>query len=168
MRVGKVEGALLLSILAACSPGRSEKAPVSSPTTQGATEAKGGPWAGAAEPPLAAPTQPPPEPAKGSAVTAPAADIYRVSGKVVPPRVIHRVAPELGAFRAQRVVGVPIVEAIVGKDGRVKDVRVVRGINPEVDSEILGAIKQWRFQPATLDGKPVNVYFTLTMNIDWQ
>jgi protein TonB len=94
--------------------------------------------------------------------------VYTVGGNVTRPRLLHRVMPDVEKFRAARKSGVPIVEAIIGKDGSVLQVRVVRPVDPSIDAAMIEAVKQWRFEPARLNGKPVNVYFTLTMNIDWQ
>ena len=32
----------------------------------------------------------------------------------------------------------------------------------------IDAVKQWKFKPATLDNRPVSVYFTLTVNFQLQ
>jgi protein TonB len=57
-----------------------------------------------------------------------------------------------------------IVEAVIDEQGRVTDVRILRGLPMGLDREAVAAVRQWRFTPATLQGKPVKVYFSLTVN----
>ena len=49
------------------------------------------------------------------------------------------------------------VQALVGKDGRVKDTRVVKSI-PMLDTPAVMAVKQWVFKPALSNNKPVAVW----------
>ena len=55
-------------------------------------------------------------------------------------------------------------EAVIDEQGRVTDVRLLRGLPMGLDQEALAAVRQWRFTPATLQGKPVKVYFSLTVS----
>jgi TonB family protein len=41
---------------------------------------------------------------------------------------------------------------------------VVRHSDPEFDDSALAAVRQWRYEPATLKGAPVRVYLTLTVS----
>jgi len=50
-----------------------------------------------------------------------------------------------------------MVQALVGKDGKVKDTRVVKSI-PMLDSSAEAAVKQWVFKPALSNNKPVAVW----------
>ena len=43
----------------------------------------------------------------------------------------------------------------VGTDGKPKDIRVVRGVGYGLDEAAVGAVRQYRFKPAMLDGLPV-------------
>ena len=56
-----------------------------------------------------------------------------------------------------------IVEAIIDTEGRVTDLRVLKGLHPSFDDTAIAAIRQWRFKPATLQGKPVPVIYNLTI-----
>ena len=62
-----------------------------------------------------------------------------------------------------RVSGVVILECVIGTDGRVGKVRVLRG-NPLLDNEAVEAVKQWVYSPTTLNGTPVEVIMTVTVN----
>jgi protein TonB len=89
----------------------------------------------------------------------------RVGGDVQPPRVISRVQPRYTAeARAARIQGIVIIETIVDRQGNVGHVRVLKGLPMGLDRAAATAVEQWKFEPATLHGKPVNVYFILTVN----
>ncbi len=59
--------------------------------------------------------------------------------------------------------GVVIVEAIIDLDGTVRDVQVLKGLGYGLDESAVSAVERWRFRPATLDGRAVPVYYTLTV-----
>ncbi len=50
---------------------------------------------------------------------------------------------------------------IVDDQGRPRDIRVVRGLGFGLDARAINAVKQWRFQPAMKDGRPVNVQISV-------
>ena len=50
---------------------------------------------------------------------------------------------------------------IVDDQGRPRDIRVVRGLGFGLDARAVEAVKQWRFQPAMKDGRPVNVQISV-------
>lgn len=66
--------------------------------------------------------------------------------------------------RAAHVTGVVIMEAIIAEDGWVRYPRVLQGLPAGLDLSALQTLCTWRFKPATLDGKPVKVYYTLTVS----
>jgi protein TonB len=72
------------------------------------------------------------------------------------------VYPEV-ALKA-RISGIVIVEAIISRDGTVKDVRVLKPLPFGLDQAAVDAVKQWTFKPASLNGQPVDVLFNLTIN----
>ena len=57
---------------------------------------------------------------------------------------------------------------MIDEQGRVTNERLIRGLPMGLDQAALEAIQQWRFKPALLDGRPVKVYFTLTVNFTIQ
>ncbi len=65
--------------------------------------------------------------------------------------------------RSSRVEGVVILEAVLDATGRVDSVRVLRSI-PLLDQAAVDAVRQWRFTPARLNGVPVPVVMTVTVN----
>jgi periplasmic protein TonB len=88
----------------------------------------------------------------------------RAAGRVVEPRKLHDVPPVYPeAAKQARVQGVVILECTISNEGRVTDVRVLRGV-PLLDVAAVDAVKQWSYTPARLDGKPVPVIMTVTVN----
>jgi protein TonB len=87
----------------------------------------------------------------------------RVGGRISEPRKLKHVPPEYPLLaRRARVTGTVILEAIVGPDGRVGDVSVLRGI-PLLDEAAVHAVRQWVYSPTLLDGIPVPVIMTVTL-----
>jgi periplasmic protein TonB len=74
------------------------------------------------------------------------------------PEAVTRVAPQYPDIaREAGVDGTVLVQALVGKDGKVKDVRVQKSI-PMLDAAAIAAVKQWVFKPALSNNKPVAVW----------
>ena len=65
--------------------------------------------------------------------------------------------------RAARVSGVVILETVIGPDGRVTDVKILRSV-PLLDDAALEAVRQWEYTPTLLNGVPVPVIMTVTVN----
>jgi protein TonB len=61
------------------------------------------------------------------------------------------------------IQGVVILEIVVGVDGGVTDARVLWSI-PMLDEPAVTAVKQWRYEPTLLNGAPVPVIMTVTVN----
>jgi TonB family protein len=92
----------------------------------------------------------------------------RVGGPVSPPKKtkdVRAVYPPIA--QSARVQGVVILEVTIGIDGRVQDAKVLRSI-PMLDAAALDAVKQWEFTPTMLDGAPVPVMMTVTVNFTLQ
>jgi protein TonB len=74
------------------------------------------------------------------------------------PEAVTRVPPSYPDLaREAGVDGTVMVQALVGKDGKVKDVRVVKSI-PMLDEAAKSAVRQWVFKPALSNNKPVAVW----------
>jgi len=79
----------------------------------------------------------------------------------------RKVEPDLSKLqnRKIRVSGTPVYEVTITAKGDVANVRVLKSSNLGIDAEEIAALRQWKFRPATRNGKPVAVYYTLTVNI---
>ena len=66
--------------------------------------------------------------------------------------------------RRSRVHGTVMVESIIDEEGCIQNLRVCKSVHPSLDLATLEAVRRWVFRPAELDGKPVKVYYTLTVN----
>jgi TonB family protein len=89
----------------------------------------------------------------------------RVGGDVRAPIVTRKVEPQYtDDARKGRISGIVIIETLVDKAGNVKDAVVLKGLPDGLSEAALSAVKQWQFQPATLNGEPVDVIFNLTVN----
>jgi len=87
----------------------------------------------------------------------------------VAPVVISRVEPTYESCANEKNVwGFPILEAIIDERGQVRNLRLLKPVHPCLEKAILPAIRQWRFKPGTLNGKPVPVIFNLTVNIHYR
>ena len=93
-----------------------------------------------------------------------------IGGKVTKPELIAsdqpRYPPEVLARR--RTGGVILLEAVVDEHGRIKDPVVLRGLQPDLQPYFMDSVRKWRFEPARLNGKPVPVFYLLTVNICFQ
>jgi protein TonB len=92
----------------------------------------------------------------------------RVGGAIRSPTQIKKVNPVYPPIaQSARVQGVVIIEAIIGPDGRVSEAKVLRSI-PLLDAAALDAVKQWVYTPTLLNGVPVPVIMTVTVNFTLQ
>lgn len=85
----------------------------------------------------------------------PAPEVRREA--VTPPRALARTRPAYPeAARVRGEEAVVVVRFVVAEDGSVDELRVVRG-HPSFDAVVLGAVRGWRFSPATLEGRPIRL-----------
>lgn len=116
---------------------------------------------------LGPPPPPPPPPGMAPASRSGMAPV-RVGGNIKTPIKVRDVRPvyPLDAQSA-RISGVVIIEATIDTDGRVYDAKVLRSI-PALDQAALDAVRQWEFTPTLLEGVPVPVIMTVTVNFTLQ
>ncbi|HSE50454.1 MAG TPA: TonB family protein [Terriglobales bacterium] len=77
------------------------------------------------------------------------------------PRAIRAPDPVIRSGAGQ---GTVVVWAVVGADGKVKQVKIARSVNHELDESALEAVRQWIFEPARRDGTPVAVQINVEVN----
>ena len=102
-------------------------------------------------------------PAPPGTYPAPEAPV-RVGGNLRTPHKIVDVPAVLPPAAVQaNLRGVVIVEIVIGPDGAVRDAKVLRSI-PLLDQAAIDAVRQWRYEPTLLNGAPVPVIMTVTVN----
>jgi protein TonB len=105
--------------------------------------------------PIAVPV-PPPAPALPK--------LHRVGGDIAVPKKIKDVRPVYPALAlTSRISGTVVIEATIGADGRVQNARVIESI-ALLDQAALNAVRQWQFTPTRLNGVPIPVIMTVTID----
>jgi TonB family protein len=91
-------------------------------------------------------------------------DSIRVSAGVVAGLLISKVNPVYPPdAKAAGMQGSVVLRAMIGKDGTVEALQVVSGL-PALTPSALDAVKQWTYKPYLLNGQPVEVDTTITVN----
>lgn len=110
-------------------------------------------------------------PGEGPAVgTGPANEGIWVGGQggVKNPVLIHQTIPSYTdeAIKA-KVQGIVLLQAVIRKDGSVTDFRVIRGLGYGLEEKAIQEIaNNWKFQPGTRNGQPVNVRATIEVQFN--
>lgn len=108
---------------------------------------------------MAPPPPPPPE------VPKPPQRI-RVGGNVQQANLVRQVKPPYPALARQaRIQGAVILEAVISRQGGVEQLRVVSG-HPLLVQAAMDAVRQWKYRPTLLNGEPVEVVTTITVNFN--
>jgi len=107
-----------------------------------------------------------------SLVIAPPSDALPAFGEYVYveelPEAITKVSPEYPDIaRQSSMEGTVVVQALVGKDGKVKDTKVVKSV-PVLDDAAVAAVKRWVFKPALSNNKPVAVWVAVPVKFSLQ
>lgn len=95
------------------------------------------------------------------------ADIVYKSGTkgVTNPRAIYQPNPEYTEkARKKKLNGVVMLSIIVTPEGTVRDPVIARSLGYGLDEKALEAVRKWKFDPATKDGKPVAVQVAVEVN----
>ncbi|MGO9649480.1 MAG: energy transducer TonB [Terriglobales bacterium] len=88
----------------------------------------------------------------------------RVSQGVTQGMIIRRVQPSYPPLARQaRIQGPVVLQAEIGKDGSIQNLRLISG-HPMLAPAAIEAIKQWKYKPYILNGEPVEVETTITFN----
>lgn len=110
--------------------------------------------------PASAPPPPPPSP--GSTVPVP--QRIKIGANVQAANLVSQTPPEYPPLALQaRVSGTVELGAVIGKDGHVQNLSVVRG-HPLLVQAALEAVKNWVYKPTLLNGQPVEVSTTIDVN----
>ena len=115
------------------------------------------------DPVASSPSVPPSADGPGLPGSPPVAPV-RVAGEIKEPRKTHNVSPVYPEVAKQaRVQGIVILECTISPQGKVVEVKVLRGV-PLLDEAAVTAVRQWEYTPTLLNGVPVPVIMTVTVN----
>lgn len=83
---------------------------------------------------------------------------YRLGSGISRPQLIKKVQPTYTPdAHEKRVEGEVVLEVIILADGKVGPVRILRGLGAGLNEKAIECVRQWRFVPGKLQGKPVDV-----------
>ena len=89
----------------------------------------------------------------------------RVSAGVAEANVLRRVEPAYSPLAKQaRIQGDVVLRVVINQQGEVENLVVLSG-HPLLVQAAIDAVKQWRYRPYLLDGKPVEVETTVTIHV---
>jgi protein TonB len=101
-----------------------------------------------------------------ASTTAPAPKRTRVPARIAEANLVFDVAPKYPPEAGrERIEGIVVLMAVIGKDGTVRDVRVESGL-PVLAQAAIEAVKQWRYRPYLLNGEPVEIDSQITINFN--
>lgn len=90
---------------------------------------------------------------------------YHVAGNVKPPKLLHMANPKFSdAARRTKTSGTVEVYVICEPDGKPSHIVIAKPVGMGLDERAAEAVSQYKFQPATKDGKPVRVDLYIDVN----
>jgi TonB family protein len=117
------------------------------------------------EPPKPAPVISAPTPAPVVSQPDPNRIYTAADGNVVPPVIVNQDVPRLNPAMKQQARPHGVVEVVIDEQGRVSAIAVRESIQPMFDAELMTKGRDWRYQPATLNGKPVKFRKMIQLNL---
>jgi protein TonB len=91
--------------------------------------------------------------------------VFRVGGGISAPRAVYTPDPDYSEeARKAKYQGTVVLWLVVGQDGRPHDIRVARSLGMGLDEKAMQAVRQWKFEPALKDGRPVAVQINVEVN----
>ena len=79
-----------------------------------------------------------------------------------PPRSTQGVSSAASDVYKRQIQGTVFVYFVVGKNGKVKDVKVLREVDPRLDKEAMRVVESLpQFEPGQQRGKSVSVQYTI-------
>lgn len=122
--------------------------------------------------PTALPTATPTAPLPSPNLTPTLGPVCRIDGNVTPPELLTRVPDPNFPCKGHWAQGIGIFEAVIDESGNVRNVRAFRTPQikppcPEFEASYRAALSKWRYKPATRDGKPIAVYLTVRVTLQF-
>ena len=89
----------------------------------------------------------------------------RVGGNVVSPKLVHQAKPEYPEdAKARGIHGDVVLRAVISLDGTILSLTSVSSPDPQLTAAAMNAVRQWRYEPSLLNGKPVETATLITVN----
>jgi protein TonB len=103
------------------------------------------------------PNTPTVEPEPPSSTVAQSATSGEASNGTVAPRLLHKVEPEAAQKDANRrgIEGTILIGFVVDTDGKPTEMKVLKGLDADLEKGVMEALSKWRFQPATKNGHAI-------------
>src|SRR5258707_6677320 len=80
------------------------------------------------------------------------------AGNVAAPVPMHKVDPKYPSTMVdERIEGEVILYGVIRQNGTVDSIQLVRGIDERLNANAMDAFKEWKFEPATREGQPVDL-----------
>jgi TonB family protein len=90
--------------------------------------------------------------------TAPTGPPSTSGGEIAEPSPLRKVDPKYPPNAiAENIEGEVVLYAVIRRDGSVDSIQLVKGIDPQLDTNAMRALAQWKFRPAEHNGEPVDL-----------
>jgi TonB family protein len=84
--------------------------------------------------------------------------VYEAGNGVTAPKLVHASNAEFSEpARGKKIHGVVMLSMIVTADGKVRDVKVTKSLEEDLDKRAISSVSAWRLDPGRKDGYPVPV-----------
>lgn len=82
--------------------------------------------------------------------------VFEMKDLTVRPRPIFQGEPQYPPeLKRNRIEGEVRLEFVIGKDGSVRDIRILKSSNPAFEEPTIRAVRKWRFEPGERSGEKV-------------
>ena len=94
-------------------------------------------------------------------------DVYPTSEVTTRATITFKPEPGFtGKARSNNVSGVVRLRAVLGSDGTVRNISVIKGLPDGLTEKAVAAARKIKFKPATIDGRPVSQFVVLEYNFN--
>jgi TonB family protein len=91
----------------------------------------------------------------------------RIGGGVMAGTIVNKVQPVYpSTARAKHVSGTVVMRALIGRDGHVHSLKLASVPDPDLAIAAVAAVRQWTYKPYLINGEPVEVDTTITVNFN--
>ena len=91
----------------------------------------------------------------------------RLGPGIRPPKAMKAPIPDYPErARRDKLTGSVVIAVAISAQGNVEDAKVVRSSNPVFERNAIDTVRQWKFEPASQDGKPVAVQLQTEMTFN--